>query len=110
MNQIMPKGDMPLQRFELADGDRLYGFVDYYPFGDIAVITHTEVNPALEGRGHGKKLAAKAMEYLHAEGKRVVPVCGFIAHYLRTHPQHHDLVTPASRSIFNIGPPLDIEG
>jgi hypothetical protein len=38
-----------------------------------------------------------------SEGIRIVPVCSFMAHFLRTHAEHHDVVTPAARTIFHIG-------
>lgn len=91
------------QRFELIAGGTLIGLVVYYRFGDIAIVTHTETNPGLEGKGHGSKLAAKTMEWMATQGLRIVPVCGFMAHFLRTHPQYRGMVTPASRVIFNIG-------
>lgn len=92
-----------VHRYVWRDEDRVYGFVDYYLFDQICMITHTEVDPSLQGRGYGSQVAGKAIEHVRSQGKRIVPVCGFMAHYLRQHPQHFDMVTPASRHIFNIG-------
>ncbi|HWU97836.1 MAG TPA: GNAT family N-acetyltransferase [Oxalicibacterium sp.] len=91
------------QRFEWSEDGRLFGFVDYYRFGNIVVITHTETNPAWSEKGLGSRLAAKAVTWMEAEGLRIVPVCSFMAHFLRTHAEYHDVVTPAARKIFQIG-------
>jgi uncharacterized protein len=89
-------------RFELKDKGVAIGFIEYYPFEHIAIVTHTEVKPALEGKGQGSELARQAVAYFQSEGKQIVPICGFFAHFLRKHPEYVNMVTPASRRIFNI--------
>jgi uncharacterized protein len=89
-------------RFYLKDGDELIGFIEYYPFGHIVIVTHTEVHPRLEGKGYGSELARQAVGYFQSEGKQIVPICGFFAQFLRKHPQYANAVTPASRNIFGI--------
>lgn len=55
--------------------------------------THTDVPEALAGRGVGSKLARAALEYARTEKLRVVPLCPFIAAYIRKHPADYaDLV------------------
>ncbi|MGV3742112.1 MAG: GNAT family N-acetyltransferase [Burkholderiaceae bacterium] len=90
------------RRFYLKDEEATIGFIEYYAFAHVAIVTHTEVNPALEGKGHGTELARQAVAYFQSEGKQLVPICGFFAHFLRKHPEYADTVTPASRHIFNI--------
>ncbi|WP_353157058.1 GNAT family N-acetyltransferase [Herminiimonas fonticola] len=92
-----------IKRYEWRDEEQLFGFVEYYMFGEICIITHTEVLPALAGRGYGSKLAAQTMEYARSQNRHVVPICGFMVNYLRKNPQYLDLLTPESRRIFNIG-------
>ncbi len=104
MTPATPQEDNILQRYEWLDDNRVIGFVDYYVFDEVCMIMHTEVLPALAGRGLGSLLASKAMEHVAETGKTIVPICGFLVHYLRKNPQHHALVTPASRRVFNIGP------
>lgn len=102
MKPVTPQEDCILQRYEWIDDNRVIGFVDYYVFDEVCMIMHTEVVPALAGRGLGSQLANKAMEHVAKIGKTIVPICGFIAHYLRKNPQHHALVNPETRRIFNI--------
>jgi uncharacterized protein len=91
-----------MQRYELIVEGRPRGFIEYYPFDQVAIVTHTEVDAQLEGKGHGSELVRQALEYFRAEGKQVVPICGFFARYVRMHQSYADIVTPASRYIFDI--------
>lgn len=103
MKPTTPQKDTIIQRYEWIEDGRFIGFVNYYVFDEVCMIVHTEVLPALAGRGLGSHLAGKAMEHVADIGKSIIPICGFIAHYLRKNPQHHALLTPESRRIFNIG-------
>ena len=103
MKPATPQEDAIIQRYEWIDNNCVIGFVDYYVFDEVCMIMHTEVLPALAGKGLGSHLAGKAMEHVGDSGKTIVPICGFVAYYLRKNPQHHALVTPESRHIFNIG-------
>ncbi|MEN4012114.1 MAG: GNAT family N-acetyltransferase [Chloroflexota bacterium] len=53
---------------------------------------HTEVPPALEGRGIGSALAKAALEYARQNGLAVVPLCPFVRGYLKRHPQYHKML------------------
>lgn len=96
------QADVFAKRFELTLEGGVAGFVEYYDFGDVAIVTHTEIDPAHEGRGLGSQLARHALDYLRSERKSVVPVCGFLAHQMRRHPDFADLLTPECRRIFKI--------
>jgi uncharacterized protein len=70
-------------RYEVyADGD-LAGFTQYYRTGDRVVFTHTEIDKAFSGQGLGKVLAGEALDDVVANGKVIVPMCEFIAAYLK---------------------------
>lgn len=103
MTNVAPQEELIIQRYEWIDDSRVIGFVDYYVFDEVCMIMHTEILPALAGKGLGSHLAGKAMEHVAETGKTIVPICGFMAHYLRKNPQHHAFLTPESRRIFNIG-------
>jgi hypothetical protein len=62
-----------------------------YSNGSI-VFVHTEVPPALEGRGIAGKLARAALEYAREHKLSVVPRCPFVAAYIRKHPEYQSLV------------------
>ena len=73
------------KRFELIVGDRVVGFTQYR-LGDTWIsLDHTEIDPSLEGRGYGSKLAAGVLEATRERGLRAIVVCPFISAYLRRH-------------------------
>lgn len=65
----------------------------YRRFLDRIVLVHTEVPPALEGHGIAAKLVQTAIEFARSNRLRVVPVCPYVATYLRKHPEDQDLLS-----------------
>lgn len=56
------------------------------------IFTHTEVPKALENQGIGGTLARTGLDYARAKGLSVMPLCPFIASYMRKHPEYLDLL------------------
>jgi len=86
-------------QYELRLGDRRIGVAAYHrrQNSNRIAFVHTEVDPACEGRGFGSKLVAAALEDVRRKGLEVVPLCPFIAHYMATHPEVHDLLASGHR-------------
>ncbi|GAB4490491.1 MAG: GNAT family N-acetyltransferase [Anaerolineales bacterium] len=79
-----------LSRFELTlEGQT--AVLEYTQEGEKIIFTHTEVPAELGGRGLGGALARAGLEFARAEGKKVVPLCSFVAGYLAKHPEYADL-------------------
>jgi hypothetical protein len=78
-------------RFELEAGDAI-AFADYRLTPTAVIITHTETPRALRGRGIGSELVKGALQLIRADGRKVIAGCGFVADYLRKHPEYADLV------------------
>ncbi len=77
-------------RFELTvDGGT--AIAAYALEDDHIVFTHTEVPPALEGRGIASRLVEGALEQVRGRGLKVVPACAFVAAYIRRHPDAAEL-------------------
>ena len=92
-----------INRFELRAGDdQVAAYSEYNVLKGALLFTHTEVLPEYEGRGLGSKLAAFALDEARRRGVHVIPVCPFIAAFLRKHPEYHDLVTAESRRAFHV--------
>lgn len=70
-------------RYEVYSDGALAGFTQYYRTGDRVVFTHTEIDKAFSGQGLGKVLAGEALDDVVAGGKVIVPMCEFIAGYLK---------------------------
>lgn len=79
-------------RFEVHLGDDLAGFVDYRLEPGRIVFTHTEVRPALQGRGLAAALVEAAVEDVADRGLAVVPRCSFVARWIAEHPGYGGLV------------------
>jgi predicted GNAT family acetyltransferase len=78
-------------RYELAAGGALA--IAGYRMQDGAVaFTHTEVPEELEGRGIATQLIDGAVEDVRRRGLKMVPLCGFVRHYVDTHPETQDLL------------------
>jgi predicted GNAT family acetyltransferase len=74
------------RRFELViDGQT--AVLTYERKGDALVFVHTEVPPALRGRGIGKALVKAGLEAARREGLRIVALCPFVKAYLQKHPE-----------------------
>jgi hypothetical protein len=56
------------------------------------VFVHTEVPPALEGRGIAAALVRAALRWARDAGLRVRPACSYVAAYMRRHPETQDLL------------------
>ena len=70
-------------RYEVYADDKFAGFTQYHRTGDRVVFTHTEIDKAFGGQGLGKVLVAEALDDVVANGKVIVPMCEFIAGYLK---------------------------
>ena len=75
-------------RYELRLGDELAGEIRYIRDDDgKVVLVHTDIEPKLEGQGLGGVLVQGALDDLRERGIEYVPLCPFVAAYLRRHPQ-----------------------
>lgn len=78
-------------RYELRLGGRRVGLIAYRSRDDALDLTHTEVEPQLEGRGLGSRLVAGALDDARARGVKVVPSCPFIADFIERNPEYADV-------------------
>lgn len=55
-------------------------------------LTHTEVPVQLEGKGVGSQLVEKVLKDIEQQGLRLVPLCPFVAGYIKKHPDWRRIV------------------
>jgi uncharacterized protein len=84
------------QQYE-ARIDRHLAVAEYSLSGNTITFTHTFVPPALRGRGVASKLIQTALEEARSEELIVVPLCSFVASYIRRHPEYASLLSPNAR-------------
>ena len=85
MDEIAVTRNDEQSQYEIRVGDALAGFAEFRLDEDDIRFTHTEVDPAFQGTGVAGQLAEKALRHATARGETIVPLCPYIARYLRTH-------------------------
>jgi predicted GNAT family acetyltransferase len=73
--------------------ERQLSKLDYLLDGDIIVMTHVGVYPEHRGQGVAGKLTQVALEYAKENSLRVIPMCPYIAAYIRRNPQYIELTS-----------------
>lgn len=66
--------------------------IDYIKSDGEIYFVHTEVPASLGGKGVGSQLAEKALEDVDRQELRLVPLCPFIAGYIKKHPEWKRIV------------------
>jgi uncharacterized protein len=89
-------------RFEIREGDRVLGLASYHVDDGVMTLPHTEVDPAVGGRGLGTALVAGVLDAARERGLNVLPYCSFVRHYIQQHPDYLDLVTEEDRPHFGL--------
>jgi uncharacterized protein len=79
-------------RYELVVDGEVTGVADYEDTGEALVFFHTEVDPAEQGQGLGTTLVRGALDDVRHGGRKIVPRCPFVAHFLAEHADYGDLV------------------
>ena len=86
-------------RYEiLVDGKRA-GLTAYRDRGEQRVFFHTEVDDAYAGQGLASQLVQQALTDVRAAGKRIVPVCSYVAAFLKRHEEFADITDPVTPEV-----------
>lgn len=67
-------------------------FIEYIKAKGNIYLTHTEVSQGLEGKGVASQLVLKVLQVIEREDWRLVPLCPFVATYIKRHPEWKKLV------------------
>ncbi len=96
-----PKGDAPNievrndpenRQFIVEVDGRAVGKAEYRLRGDTYLFIHTEVDSEFQGRGVANRLARWALDDVRNQGRTLVPLCPFIAAYIKRHPEYDEIV------------------
>jgi len=86
-------------RYEiLVDGKRA-GLTAYRDHGAQRVFYHTEISDAFAGQGLASHLVQQALTDVRDAGKRIVPVCPYVAKFLTKHDEFTDITDPVTPEI-----------
>jgi predicted GNAT family acetyltransferase len=72
--------------------DGLIPRIEYIKSGNQIYLTHTEVPLELEGKGIAKKLVKKVLEDIEQKNLLIIPLCPFVASYIKRNPEWIKLV------------------
>lgn len=59
---------------------------------DKIIIDHTEVNEGNNGKGFGKKMVTKAVEYAREKNIKIIPLCPFAKKVFDKTPEFRDVL------------------
>jgi uncharacterized protein len=91
------------QRYEIHDGDQLAGFSEYKLSAGKIAFTHTEIDPAFNGRGLARHLVTGALADARRRGLAVLPFCPYVRKVIASAPDRYlDLVAPEDRERFKL--------
>ena len=94
LDDVVVRHNEEARRFE-ATVNGLRALLTYRLLPDRIVLPHTEVPPPLEGRGLAAKLTRAALDFARAHQLTVVPLCPYVADFLRKNTEYQDLVSPS---------------
>ena len=64
------------------------GVLRYQVSRDTMWLLHVQVPPEAQGHGVASELTRTALELARERSLKVVPVCSFVATYIRRHPEY----------------------
>ena len=68
--------------------------LSYAPAGPGVLELYSTYVPAADrGKGIAGRLVEAAVGYARGEGFRIIPSCWYVAHWVRQHPEHADLLS-----------------
>ena len=66
-------------RYDIYEDDQFAGEITYVWADDTKIkIEHTGIGEAFGGKGYGKQLVMKAVEFAREKGIKITPVCPFV--------------------------------
>jgi predicted GNAT family acetyltransferase len=86
-------------RYEILVDSKSAGLTAYRDRDDQRVFYHTEVDDAFAGQGLASVLVQQALTDVRASGKRIVPVCPYVAKFLKKHDEFTDITDPVTPEI-----------
>ncbi|MFJ3362206.1 GNAT family N-acetyltransferase [Streptomyces anthocyanicus] len=86
-------------RYEILVGGQRAGLTAYRDLGAQRVFFHTEIDEAFAGQGLASQLVQQALVDVRASGMRIVPVCPYVAKFLKRHDVFADITDPVTPEV-----------
>ncbi len=79
--------------FYIEEGENILAKMTYvWAETDRIIIDHTEVNDALRGKGAGKMMVSKAVDFARGKGIKIVPLCPFVKSVMKKVKEFQDVL------------------
>ncbi|OAD92219.1 acetyltransferase [Aequorivita soesokkakensis] len=89
--EVKIKENKEKKRFE-AEVENKLALIEYIRAEDKMYLTHTEVPSELEGKGIASSMAKQVLQQIKDENLKLVPLCPFIASYVKRHPEWKEIL------------------
>jgi predicted GNAT family acetyltransferase len=89
--EVKIKENKEKKRFEVEVENKL-ALIEYIRAEDKIYLTHTEVPSELEGKGIASSMAKQVLQQIKDEDLKLVPLCPFIASYVKRHPEWKEIL------------------
>jgi uncharacterized protein len=90
---ILQKDDNKKGAFYVMEENEMLAEMTYVWAGtERIIIDHTEVNEILKGKGIGKKMLTKAVEFARMKGIKIIPLCPFAKSVLNKENKFSDIL------------------
>ncbi|MGW3513656.1 GNAT family N-acetyltransferase [Streptomyces sp. NPDC000994] len=86
-------------RYEILVDGKHAGLTAYRDRGEQRVFYHTEIDDAFAGQGLASRLVQEALTDVRESGKRIVPVCPYVAKFLKRHEEFADITDPVTPDV-----------
>ncbi|WP_418955703.1 GNAT family N-acetyltransferase [Streptomyces tritici] len=86
-------------RYEILVGGERAGLTAYRDRDGQRVFFHTETDEAYAGQGLAGILVQEALTDVRAAGLRIVPVCPYVAKFLKKHEEFADITDPVTPDV-----------
>jgi uncharacterized protein len=98
-------------RYEIHDDEELAGFSEYKLSPGKIAFTHTEIDPAFNGRGLARQLVTEALDDARRRDLAVLPFCPYVRKVIASDPERYlDLVPAGDRERFKLPDAADVDG
>ena len=87
--KLIDNPDAKRYEFEM-EGKR--PIIEYIKAKNKIYLTHTEVPESMAGKGVGKALVGQVLEDIKEKGLTLIPLCPFVALYIKRNPEWKELV------------------
>ncbi|WP_395298107.1 GNAT family N-acetyltransferase [Kitasatospora hibisci] len=86
-------------RYEILVDGKPAGFTEYRDHGTQRVFFHTVVDEEYAGQGLASVLVREALTDVRATGRRIVPICPYVAKFLTKHDDFTDITDPVTPEV-----------